>query len=119
MECCEGEIRCGAALSASDFGPAADVIHHPSRQQKVVWIAADFTDMKGGSGHHVGQVFGADLDHKVRIIHCAPELRFSQVTFETGRHPLEGVEHQEMGADMRAIPIAVMGAKNNLWPMRL
>ena len=74
----------------------------------MVRIAIHFHDVERRRGHHIGQVFRADLDHQVRVGHRAPELSFDQVTFIAGRHLFQRVHHQIMRADVCAVPIPVV-----------
>src|SRR5207237_159009 len=78
----EGEIRRRSSLATHQLGPAPHVVHHPGRQQQVVWIALHFTDVKGRGRNHVTQVFWTDLYHQVRSIHLAPEFCLHDVSFE-------------------------------------
>src|SRR5436190_13684767 len=85
----------------------------------MVGVAFDFADMESGCGHHISQIVTADFDHEIGIGHSAPELGFNQITFEGRRELLKGIGDEKMGADMSAIPIAIMRAEDNLGPVHL
>ena len=79
----------------------------------MIRVAIDFADVKGGRRHHIAQVRGAEFNHQVRVGHRPPELRFDHVALEARRHLLESVRHEEMRADVRAVPITVMRTKHH------
>ena len=74
----------------------------------MIGIAPDFPHVEARGAHHIGQILSADFNHQVRIGHLAPEFSLDQVTFKFARHQMQGVHHQQMGADVGCIPVLLV-----------
>jgi len=108
----ENKIGSGSALATDEFRAAAHVVLQPRGQAQVIRVALHLAGVMRKRGQQIGDVMDAQLDHQIGREHLAPKFGLDKDGFEMQRQAFQRVHDEQMGADVRGMPVAFVRKDN-------